>query len=92
MLGQQIEILSDGMEHSGVHTITWDAKDLPAGVYLVHLQTAGLSETKKIVILNKGLYYACHENLSIYWLFLLRNSAITVFTIAVVFQSIIKTI
>ncbi len=52
MLGQQIQILSDGMEQTGVHSITWDARNLPAGVYMLRLQSTGFSATKKIVILR----------------------------------------
>lgn len=45
VLGRRVAILTDGMHGAGVHTITWDAATLPAGRYLLRLESDAPSAT-----------------------------------------------
>ncbi|UCG51785.1 MAG: T9SS type A sorting domain-containing protein [Candidatus Latescibacterota bacterium] len=37
---------------AGEHAIEWDAGDLASGVYFCHLDTRGMTETRKLVLLK----------------------------------------
>jgi hypothetical protein len=52
--GRQVEQIADGIQSSGRHTARWDGrsagrKSLPAGVYFVRLEFAGIVETRKVI-------------------------------------------
>jgi hypothetical protein len=57
VLGQKVrQLLSDHLE-KGLHRITWDGKDdrgeaLANGVYFYRLQTSGIIETKKMILIK----------------------------------------
>ena len=44
--GQVITVLEDKFQQSGKHTITWNAKSLPSGLYFYTLKANELSETR----------------------------------------------
>jgi hypothetical protein len=53
--GRQVAVLSDGAQEGGRHALRWDGRDadghaLPAGVYLLRLETAGRVTSQKLVI------------------------------------------
>jgi hypothetical protein len=53
--GRQVAVLSDGAQEGGRHALRWDGRDagghaLPAGVYLLRLETSGLVTSRKLVI------------------------------------------
>ncbi|MGA9293630.1 MAG: T9SS type A sorting domain-containing protein, partial [Ignavibacteriaceae bacterium] len=48
--GKEIERLYDGSLSKGVHKFTFDATDLPSGVYLYKIETPEYSQTKKMVL------------------------------------------
>jgi hypothetical protein len=52
LLGQKIEILFDGRKPAGEHSLTWDAGDLPSGVYFARLEMEGNSRNMKMVLLK----------------------------------------
>lgn len=52
LLGQKAATLLKGDVESGEYSITWDAGDLPSGVYYAVLKTAGRSESIKMVLLK----------------------------------------
>ena len=57
VLGQQVRTLAEGTRSSGAHTITFNATGLPAGMYVVRLESTGQSgtvftETKKVMLLK----------------------------------------
>lgn len=52
LLGHEIAVLADRKFDSGDHTITFDARDLPSGIYLYQLKTQGQILTKKMTILQ----------------------------------------
>jgi Secretion system C-terminal sorting domain len=48
--GKEIARLHDGLLNKGVHKFTFDATDLPSGVYLYKIETPDYSQTKKMVL------------------------------------------
>ncbi len=57
VLGREVAVLVDGVKEQGIFYVTWDARDLPTGLYLLRMQ-AGLPagqagsfvETRKMVL------------------------------------------
>ncbi len=49
-LGRMLRVLDSGHKPAGKHTCVLDATDLPSGVYLYKLETAGFSETKRMIL------------------------------------------
>ncbi len=52
LLGQEIAVLQRGLQFAGRHDIIWNAGNIPAGIYVVILETASLRHVQKIVILR----------------------------------------
>ena len=52
LLGQQVEILVDGHYDAGQYTISWNAGDLPSGVYFARLQSQERTESVKMMLLK----------------------------------------
>lgn len=55
--GRQVALLADVAQASGRHLTQWDGRDakgkaVPAGVYLVRLESAGAVSTQKLVIVR----------------------------------------
>ena len=50
--GQQVSELKNGFETAGKHTVSWDAADMPNGIYFYTLQASGFNETKKMLLLK----------------------------------------
>ncbi len=50
--GREIEILVDGVENAGQHTVSWDAKGLPSGIYLYCLESGSYREMKRALLLK----------------------------------------
>ena len=48
--GKEIDRLFEGSLSKGVHKFTFDATDLPSGVYLYKIETPEYSQTKKMVL------------------------------------------
>ncbi|NOZ63175.1 MAG: choice-of-anchor D domain-containing protein [Calditrichaeota bacterium] len=51
-LGQQIEVLVNEFQSQGHYSVTWEAKDLPAGLYLYRLESDGFNSNKKMFLLK----------------------------------------
>lgn len=51
-LGRRIELLDSGFRPAGEHAITWDASDMPSGMYVYRLETAGGIVTKTMALLK----------------------------------------
>jgi uncharacterized protein (DUF1501 family) len=51
-LGREIQTLADGSFAPGYHEVTFDAGDLPAGVYYYRLQSGGFQEVKSMMVLK----------------------------------------
>ncbi len=52
ILGQSVARLVNGVEHAGVHTVTWNAAGLPSGVYFYRLQAGAFSSVKKMLLVR----------------------------------------
>lgn len=52
VIGETIEILIDNEMNSGNHHISFNAENLPSGVYFYTIQTQNFLETKKMVLLR----------------------------------------
>jgi len=52
MLGQEMATLIDGVQDAGQHSVTFDASDLPAGVYLYVMQSGSFTQTNKMTLLK----------------------------------------
>ena len=52
MLGQEMATLIDGVQDAGQHSVTFDAADLPAGVYLYVMQSGAFTQTNKMTLLK----------------------------------------
>ena len=51
-LGRQVRALVDGTLSSGSHLVTFEAADLPSGVYFYRLETAQQSLTKSMILMK----------------------------------------
>ncbi|MDZ7374075.1 MAG: T9SS type A sorting domain-containing protein [candidate division KSB1 bacterium] len=49
-LGRCVAVLAKGRFQAGFHTVTFDAKDLPSGVYLYRLQAGDFTSVKKLML------------------------------------------
>jgi len=52
LLGRKIETIDNGFQSSGYYQITWDAGDLPSGVYFYKVQAGNFIEAKKMMLLK----------------------------------------
>lgn len=52
LLGREVATLVDGVHQAGEHEIAFNGSDLASGVYVYRLETNGLSEAKKFLLLK----------------------------------------
>jgi hypothetical protein len=52
ILGQEIAVLAEGPHTAGLHTVTFDASRLPAGVYFYRLEAGSFSDIRKMLLLK----------------------------------------
>jgi hypothetical protein len=52
LLGKEIAVLVDEHKEAGVYKVNFDASNLPSGVYLYKIETAGLIKTKKMMLMK----------------------------------------
>ena len=52
VMGRLVQVLSDGVMQSGLHEVSFDAKDLPSGTYLVRLDTPDGFQVRKAILLK----------------------------------------
>ena len=50
--GELVTTLAQGSYGTGAHVVTWDARDRASGVYFYRLETAGYTETRKMIMLK----------------------------------------
>jgi hypothetical protein len=50
VLGREVARLADGRYAAGSHEVSFDASTLPSGVYLIRLDAAGFSATRKVLL------------------------------------------
>jgi hypothetical protein len=51
-VGEEVAVLANGYSESGRFNVTFDASNLPSGVYLYKLQSANTVQTKKMMLLK----------------------------------------
>jgi hypothetical protein len=50
--GREAAVIGAGSYSAGIHRISWRADDLPAGVYLLRLESGAQSSMRKVVIVK----------------------------------------
>ena len=49
---QQIDVLDSGERAAGTYNLTWNAKGLPTGLYLIKLNTPQRNEVRKVLLIR----------------------------------------
>jgi len=52
LLGRQVELLTQGFQGAGLHRQVFDGSGLNSGVYFLRLQTSGMTQTIKMMLLK----------------------------------------
>lgn len=52
LLGREVARLVDGRQLAGSYTVSWDAADLPSGIYLCRMEAPGFVQTRKLVLIK----------------------------------------
>lgn len=52
LMGREVAVLVDGMMPAGSHQVSFDAMDLPSGLYLYRLQVDGVVQTRKMMLMK----------------------------------------
>jgi hypothetical protein len=52
LLGKKVATLFEGHQISGDHSLTWDARAFPSGIYFARLTAGSQSEDRKIILLK----------------------------------------
>jgi hypothetical protein len=52
ILGRRIDVLAQGEQEAGNHSVVWDGENRGSGIYLYRIQAGNLSETKKMQLLK----------------------------------------
>jgi hypothetical protein len=52
LVGQTVEVVVDAYQAAGYYEINFDAKDLPAGIYLYKLQVGDYSSVKRMTLVK----------------------------------------
>lgn len=52
MLGRRVAQLAEGMKNAGTHEVPFDASSLASGVYLYHLSTGEIVQTRQMVLIK----------------------------------------
>ncbi len=52
ILGNEIETLVNEEKPAGTYELTWNAENLPSGVYFYRIQAGSFTETKKMVLMK----------------------------------------
>ncbi|MCZ7557008.1 MAG: T9SS type A sorting domain-containing protein [Bacteroidia bacterium] len=51
-LGREVAVVEDGIRQGGMHSVVFDAAALPAGMYMVRLESAGLVKVKRLSVVR----------------------------------------
>lgn len=52
VVGQQVALLIEDDLGAGEHTVTWNASEMPSGIYIVQLETGSSIHTRKITLIK----------------------------------------
>jgi hypothetical protein len=50
LVGQEVAMLVNGVMSVGEHSVLWDARSFPSGVYICRLQSGSRFEVKKLIL------------------------------------------
>lgn len=48
ILGERVAVIEDAQKNEGQYEIRWEPRTLSSGIYFIHLEAAGIHETRKI--------------------------------------------
>ncbi len=51
-LGQSVSVLADQVFSAGTHLLTWDASEMPSGVYIYRLESGGQLFTRRMLLIK----------------------------------------
>ncbi len=49
LLGRRVRLLADGFRNAGDHRVTFDAGDLPSGLYLIRFSAGGVVDVQRVM-------------------------------------------
>ena len=52
MLGREVAVLVNDYLESGIHTTSFNAKDLSSGVYVYRIESGGFIKAKQMILLK----------------------------------------
>ncbi len=52
VIGQEVATLVNEMQDAGYKSVTWDASNVPSGIYLLRLNAGGFVEVKKLLLMK----------------------------------------
>ncbi len=52
IMGQEVATLVDEIKEPGYYTATWNASDMPSGIYFYHLTAGDFSQTRRMILLK----------------------------------------
>ncbi|MBC8395459.1 MAG: T9SS type A sorting domain-containing protein [Candidatus Marinimicrobia bacterium] len=52
VLGEEVSTLINNVVTSGTHSATWNAGDMPSGVYFYSIEATGFTQTKKLLLIK----------------------------------------
>ena len=52
IMGEAVANLVDGVVSAGGHTVSWNAANMPTGVYFYRLESGNFTQTKKLLLVK----------------------------------------
>jgi hypothetical protein len=52
ILGRKVAILFEGIKDAGLHQVVWDGANMPSGAYFYRLDTDGIAQTRKMLLIK----------------------------------------
>lgn len=52
IVGQKVATLADGVKEAGEHKVTWNASDMPSGIYIAQLEVGGKVLIRKMTLIK----------------------------------------
>ena len=52
VLGREVAMLVNGLEQAGSYTVSWEAANMPSGIYYYRLTAGNFSETRKMILMK----------------------------------------
>ena len=52
LMGQEIETINDGFMNAGYHQVSWNAENVPSGVYVVKVVQGDNMTSQKVMLMK----------------------------------------